>query len=119
MAKSMSKEEITLNQQVEDLQMRMQILSKFLINSYFPCVIHIITVINFPCVIENDRKANMEVLEANKAANKEEIKRLRDEGKEFRQKLAVLMKVAVLIFNFFIIIRIDLIAILILKDGFD
>ena len=43
---------------------------------------------------ENDRKANMEVLEANKGSNKEEIRRLREDGKEFRQKLAVLMKTA-------------------------
>jgi len=61
--------EASLTHQVEDLQMRMQIL-------------------------KNDRKSNMEVLEANKSANKEEIRRLREEGKEFRQKLAVLMKTA-------------------------
>ena len=69
MATKATKDEASLNQQVEDLQMRMQIL-------------------------KNDRKANMEVLEANKGANKEEIRRLRDEGKDYRQKLAVLMKTA-------------------------
>ena len=58
-----------MTHQVEDLQMRMQIL-------------------------KNDRRSNMEVLEANKTANKDEIRRLREEGKEFRQKLAVLMKTA-------------------------
>ena len=47
MATKATKDEASLNQQVEDLQMRMQIL-------------------------KNDRKANMEVLEANKGANKEE-----------------------------------------------
>ena len=36
----------------------------------------------------------MEVLEANKTANKEEIKRLRDENKELRQKLATLQRSA-------------------------
>ena len=41
---------------------------------------------------EGDRKANVDVLEANKAANKEEIKRLRDENKELRQKLALLQR---------------------------
>ena len=35
------------------------------------------------------------MLEANKNANKEDIKRLRDENKEFRQKLAQLQRVSV------------------------
>ena len=43
-------------------------------------------------IAEGDRKANVDVLEANKAANKEEIKRLRDENKELRQKLALLQR---------------------------
>ena len=43
--------------------------------------------------LENDRKANIEVLESNKNANKEEIRRLREDNKEFRQKSAHLQKV--------------------------
>ena len=35
----------------------------------------------------------MDVLETSKAANKEEIRRLRDGNKEFRQKLVALQKV--------------------------
>ena len=42
---------------------------------------------------ENDRKANVDVLEANKAANKDEIKKLREDNKEFRQKFALLQRV--------------------------
>ena len=42
---------------------------------------------------ESDRKANMDVLESTKVANKEEIRRLRDGNKEFRQKLVALQKV--------------------------
>ncbi len=45
------------------------------------------------CFVENDRKANIEVLESNKAANKDDIKRLREDNKEFRQKLAQLQRV--------------------------
>jgi hypothetical protein len=43
--------------------------------------------------VEHDRKANIDVLEANKTANKEDIKKLRDDNKEFRQKLAILQRV--------------------------
>lgn len=43
--------------------------------------------------VENDRKANMEVLESTKGANKDEIRRLREDSKELRQKLTALMKV--------------------------
>jgi cell division protein FtsB len=50
-------------------------------------------IINYSIIIEGDRKANIDVLESNKAANKEEIKRLRDENKELRQKLALLQRV--------------------------
>lgn len=45
-------------------------------------------------LIENDRKSNIEILESNKNANKDEIKRLRDENKELRKKLAHLSKTA-------------------------
>ena len=48
---------------------------------------------------ENDRKANIEVLEANKTANKDEIKKLRDDNKDLRQKYAQLQKV----FAFFLL----------------
>lgn len=67
--KSVSKEETSLNQVMEDLQMQMQML-------------------------KSDRKANMDVLEANKSSNKEEIRRLKDEHKEFRLKLVTLQKTA-------------------------
>ena len=71
MSKTLTKEELTLNQHVEDLRERMRML-------------------------QNDRRANIEVLEANKAANKEEIKDLRETSKELRQKLAQLQRTALL-----------------------
>ena len=43
--------------------------------------------------IENDRKTNVDVLEANKQANKEDVRRLREENKELRQKLAHMQRV--------------------------
>uniref|UniRef100_A0A7S0SSE8 ODAD1 central coiled coil region domain-containing protein n=1 Tax=Chromulina nebulosa TaxID=96789 RepID=A0A7S0SSE8_9STRA len=46
-------------------------------------------------ILQHDRKANIEVLEANKAGNKEDIKRLREENKEFRLKLAQLQRAQV------------------------
>eukprot|EP00605_Chrysophyceae_sp_TOSAG23-4_P000005 GSChrysophyteH1.ASY1.ANO1.5.1 assembled CDS len=67
MSKTLTKEEMSLNAHVEDLRERMRML-------------------------QNDRTANVDVLEANKAANKEEIKRLRGDNKEFRQKLAQLQR---------------------------
>ena len=45
-----------------------------------------------------ENKSNNEILESNKASNKEEIKRLREEIKELRQKFAVLQRV-LLVFN--------------------
>lgn len=45
-------------------------------------------------ILQNDRKANIEVLEANKVANKEDVRRLRDDNKEFRQKIAQLQRAA-------------------------
>lgn len=71
MSKTLTKEELTLNQHVEDLRERMRML-------------------------QNDRRANIEVLEANKSANKEEIKDLRETSKELRQKLAQLQRTALL-----------------------
>lgn len=47
--------------------------------------------------IENDRKSNIDVLEANKSSNKEEIKRLRDENKELRLKYSQLQKVGTVV----------------------
>ena len=42
---------------------------------------------------EGDRKVNIDILEANKGANREDIRRLRDDNKELRQKLAQLQRV--------------------------
>lgn len=64
---SKAKDEAALNQQVEDLRDRLKML-------------------------QNDRKANVDVLEANKSSNKEEIKKLRDENKDLRQKYAQLQR---------------------------
>jgi len=69
MSKALTKEEMSLNAHVEDLRERMRML-------------------------QNDRTANIDVLEANKSANKEEIKRLRGDNKDFRQKLAQLQRVS-------------------------
>lgn len=55
-------------------------------------------------LIENDRKANIDVLEANKNSNKEEIKKLRDDNKEFRQKLAALQRVSIIALSISILI---------------
>lgn len=67
--KKETKEELSLNQHIEDLKERMKML-------------------------QNDRKSNIDILESNKTSNKEEIKRLRDENKELRQKFATLQKTA-------------------------
>jgi coiled-coil domain-containing protein 151 len=63
----MSKDDQMLNKHVEDLKERMRLL-------------------------QADRKANIDVLESNKAANKEDIRKLREENKELRQKLAQLQR---------------------------
>ena len=68
MSKTLTKDELSLNAHVEELREKMRLL-------------------------QGDRKANIDVLEANKAANKEEIKKLRDDNKDFRQKLASLQRV--------------------------
>ncbi len=70
MSKALTKEEMSLNAHVEDLRERMRML-------------------------QNDRTANIDVLEANKGANKEEIKKLRGDNKDFRQKLAQLQRVRI------------------------
>lgn len=67
--KKETKEEISLNQHIEDLKERMKML-------------------------QNDRKSNIDILESNKVSNKEEIKRLREENKDLRQKFAMLQKTA-------------------------
>ena len=43
--------------------------------------------------LEGDRKANIDVLEANKNVNKEEIRKYRDENSLLRTKLAQLQRV--------------------------
>ena len=63
----MSKDELSLQKHVEDLKDRMRLL-------------------------QADRKANIDVLESNKASNKEDIRKLREENKELRQKLAQLQR---------------------------
>ena len=70
MSKTLTKDELTLNAHVEELREKMRLL-------------------------QGDRKANIDVLEANKAANKEDIRKLREDNKEFRQKLASLQRVSV------------------------
>ncbi|KAJ1422152.1 hypothetical protein B484DRAFT_332450 [Ochromonadaceae sp. CCMP2298] len=67
MSKVLQKDEVALNQQVEELRERMRIL-------------------------QNDRKSNIDVLEANKNSNRDDIKRMRTENKDLRQKLAQLQK---------------------------
>ena len=104
--KPSSKEDFALSQHMEDLQLRMQMLSKQ--DNY-----QIVQSISYPMkllqrkstleqvsdntikfhIAESDRKANMDVIETNKVANKDEIRRLRDGNKEFRQKLVTLQKV--------------------------
>ena len=64
---SRAKDEVALNQQVEDLRDRLKML-------------------------QNDRKANVDVLESNKNSNKEDIKKLREENKNLRQKYAQLSR---------------------------
>lgn len=42
--------------------------------------------------IKNDRKSNVETVEAQKFSNKQEIKRIQEEHKEFKQKLTNLQR---------------------------
>jgi hypothetical protein len=56
-------------------------------------------------MLQGDRKANIDVLEANKLANKEEIRKLREDNKEFRQKLASLQRVSSYFFLFLSVFR--------------
>jgi hypothetical protein len=48
---------------------------------------------------EGDRKANVDMLEANKVTNSEEIRRLKAENKESRAKLAQLQKVCLCLYR--------------------
>lgn len=57
---------------------------------------NLILVFLYTMFLENDRKSNVDVLESNKNANKEDIKRLREENKELRQKYAQLQRVLLL-----------------------
>ena len=38
-------------------------------------------------LLQGDRRANIEIIQANKDANRDEIKRLRDDNKEIRMKV--------------------------------
>eukprot|EP01042_Synura_sphagnicola_P023607 gene23607-30130_t len=71
---------VALVQQIDELRERMRALQ-----------INHLTVIYD---VENDRKANIDLVESNKNTNKEEIRKLRDENKELRKKLAHLSKTA-------------------------
>ena len=88
----MTKEELSLNQHIEDLRERMRLLRKYIRLYHIFFKFYFQTIV----ILEGDRKANIDVLEANKAANKEDIKRLRDENKELRQKLALLQRVIII-----------------------
>ena len=83
---------------MEELQLRMQMLSKkawqiFTFWSFGSAINGHIYLCN---ILESDRKVNIDVMEASKAANLEEISRLREGNKEYRQKLIVLQKVSTL-----------------------
>ena len=82
MSKALTKEEMSLNAHVEELRERMRML-------------------------QSDRTANVDVLEANKAANKDEIKRLRGDNKELRQKLAQLQRVSEILCLILILTKLD------------
>ncbi|CAM9557670.1 unnamed protein product [Ascophyllum nodosum] len=60
-------ETLSVNDQMEDLRERMRLL-------------------------QGDRKANIDILEASKSSNKEEIRHLREENKDIRHKLSQLVK---------------------------
>jgi hypothetical protein len=45
-------------------------------------------------LLQGDRRANIEIIQANKDANRDEIKRLRDDNKEIRMKIANLQRQA-------------------------
>lgn len=89
---SKTKDEASLNQQVEELRDRMRILRKGH-NSVIHTKILAADGLLLYFAAENDRKSNIDVLEANKNSNKEDIRKLRDDNKDLRQKLAQLQKV--------------------------
>jgi len=60
-------DDAVVDQQIEDLRERMRLL-------------------------QGDRRANIEIIQANKDANKDEIKRLRDENKELRMKISQIQR---------------------------
>ena len=49
--------------------------------------------VNFNNNLENDRKTNIEMWEETKKRNVEEMKRLKEENRDFRQKVATLQRV--------------------------
>lgn len=64
---ALSKEEIIINKHIDDMRERMRIL-------------------------QNDRKANSAMHEESKKRNVEELKRLKEENRDFRQKIATLQR---------------------------
>ena len=88
---SKTKDEANLNLQIEELRDRMRMLREFFFSFCNPILVFLYT-----SFLENDRKSNVDVLESNKNANKEDIKRLREENKELRQKYAQLQRVLLL-----------------------
>lgn len=82
---------------MEELQLRMQMLSKeIIIICYFITLWHYNSSYQLLYgLLGSDRKVNIDVIEANKTANLEEISRLREGNKEYRQKLIILQKVSV------------------------
>ena len=67
MAQAAATTDHSIDEQVDDLRERMRLL-------------------------QGDRRANIDILEANKAANKEEIRRLREDNKDLRVKIAQLQR---------------------------
>lgn len=97
MNKTISKEDFSVNEHMEDLRERMRILRKNILLTFFSFSN---LFLSFLLIIENDRKINIDILEANKTANREEIRRLREESKELRAKLAQLQRVCLISFTF-------------------
>ena len=67
MAQAAATADHSIDEQVDDLRERMRLL-------------------------QGDRRANIDILEANKAANKEEIRRLREDNKNLRVKVGQLQR---------------------------
>jgi hypothetical protein len=87
---SKPKDETALNQQVEELREKMRVLrtSLFILIAEFLFLFSSVKL-----SLENDRRTNIDVLESNKAQNKEDIKRMRIENKQLREKYVQLQLV--------------------------